>query len=251
MNQKSEQVVITGTQDMVDQLFVGLAKAGARPIPFPTIELSTINTLANRVVIAGIELYQWLVFTSRQGVSSFFELAADAGVDRLPDTVSIAVIGQKTAEVVRTFGYEPAFVSNGKDQNDFAQGWIPQLKITDRVLFPASEQANRKLEETLPVSVRIVRIDIYENRIPGSIDQEILEHVRSNSYDWLIATSPSSIQNFKTITGQWPAGEKVISIGPTTNTALKNWGIAPGIEVHQPSAEAIVQTWKRLQLKTD
>lgn len=237
MSLQGKRIVLTGTEETIRNIATRLSPKQAEVIPFPTIEVETRQTASNQAVLQNLEKYNWLVFTSKQGVHSFCGLL---GENEVPSHLKIAVIGEKTREVVVEYGLEPDFVSPGKDKNDLLEGWQKSIHPNDKILLAVSALADDSLEKALADLAEVHRIDVYTTHVPGSSDRKVHALLVAGRYDRVVFTSPSSVRHFRELVGELPAGELILSIGPTTSQTLQKAGCKDFLEAAKPSAESIV-----------
>ncbi|MFA5874549.1 MAG: uroporphyrinogen-III synthase, partial [Anaerolineales bacterium] len=106
------KILITRPRAQSADFGAALQMAGFEPVYFPVIEIRPVEDLtALDRALAKINCYDWVVFTSVNGVEMFFDHIVGAnGRSPLPDNLKIAAIGPKTAEALRERGIKPSFV---------------------------------------------------------------------------------------------------------------------------------------------
>lgn len=243
MNLQNKRIVLTGTQATIDNMAESLSATGAEIIPFPTIVTDPIHSDANYAALHQLETFDWLAFTSKQGVHSFFELW---GKQSLPAQLKLAVIGEKTQEVLAEYGERSEFVSEGKDKMDMLAQWKGLLGPEEKILLAVSALADESLEVELTKVASVKRINVYTSRLPSKIDLDVQAQVKAGRYDWVVFTSPSSVMNYKKLMGILPRSESIFSIGPTTSKALQEEGCNDFLEAANPSAESIAESLEKL-----
>lgn len=208
-----------------------LTEKGAKVLDFPMIEICTIK-LDNRItnILQNIITYQWIVFTSKNGVESFYKLLKSLKINtETLVSIKIAVIGKKTSEEVRKNNCEPFFVSKGNTSEDFLHELSKEIKINDSILLPLGELAADTLEKGLTVIGPVNRINVYKTSIPKVISQEILEIIIKNNYNLIVFTSPSGVKNFKITmkANKIYADFRIGCIGKTTEKQILKYNFKP------------------------
>src|SRR5258708_2322422 len=107
-----KRIVVTRAREQSSGLKRLLEESGASVIEFATVEIAPPESFASLdKVVNALGEYQWLIFTSTNGVKSFFERLAIAGKDaRALAGVSIAAVGDTTAADLKTHGITPDLV---------------------------------------------------------------------------------------------------------------------------------------------
>lgn len=199
MNTLAHKIIIS-TRPLTenDSLKDYLIEKGATVLDFPMIEICPVD-LNDQIIytLQNIISYQWIVFTSKNGVEYFYKLLNSLKIktEKLA-LVKIAVIGKKTSEEVLKNNFKPFFVSLGNTSEDLLQELSGKIKINEKVLLPLGELAADTLEKGLTEIGTITRINVYKTSAPKVISEDILEKIRKNNYHLIVFTSPSGFRNF-------------------------------------------------------
>lgn len=234
-------VVVTRSREQASALSAKLRALGAQAIEFPTIELAarplddTLRTaIENMAQVRGG--YDWVVFTSANGVSCFFDLLAQAGRDARAFAGShIAAIGPATAAALAQHGLTadlipPRFVAESVAQS-LCEAGVGQ---GSRVLLPRASAARDVLPALLEdAGAQVDVVPIYDTVIPNSLDQTraLAQQLRDGDIDAVTFTSSSTARNFATLLkgemeadefARLMAGVKCVSIGPITSETMRS-----------------------------
>jgi len=233
--------ISTRPKGQSDELRRLLATEGAGLMEMPLIEIRRLElSIQNKILLNKLEQFQWLIFTSPNGVRCFFTILKELEVV-LPSSIQIAVIGKKTGKTLNTFGYEPAFVNPGNTGEEFAAAFIQNTE--PRILLALGNLARTHIQDELGDNAQCTRIDVYETVAPETIDEKTMERIQDDRYEMLIFTSPSAIQNFMKISKYIPAENiRVACIGQTTAREAQILGITPLAVAEDASAKGIVQS---------
>lgn len=194
---------------------------------FPMIKIFPVTlTDENRNSLLHIKDYQWIVFTSRNGVKFFFQFMNELGVNfnALSD-IKIAVIGRKTSAEVVKYYRQPDLISAGNNSVDLAVELTEVLKPTDKVLLALAELANDKLEERITDICIVTRFNVYLTENEDAVSLEIIERIKNDDYHIVLFTSPSGFRHFSKIMidNHITANIRAACIGTTTEEEmLKN-----------------------------
>ena len=214
--------------------FVKLLEAeGARIIEFPTIEIKPPRSFKRLDrAIKNLRDYDWIVFTSVNGVDRFLGRLRERGRDiRDLYGIKVAAIGSKTAQSLERAGIAVETVPR-----DFrAEGLIEIFSGIDikdkKILIPRAKEARSILPDTLlDMGARVDVAEAYETKKPSSRDTKIIKKLLENKMiDVLTFTSSSTARNFFSKIGNIPKKTVIACIGPVTAGTVKEAGYKPTI----------------------
>lgn len=244
------RVVVTRTREQASILSEMLRKEGADVLEFPTIAIQDPPSWepADRA-IRQLSRYDWIIFTSVNGVSRFIERLEARGLDiRAMFSARICAIGPATAQALRELRLR---VDLSPSQYT-AEGLLEVLnegQVTGRrVLIPRALEAR----DTLPQGLieRGAKVDIapvYQTVIPtDDSGPAMAERLRGGEVDIITFTSSSTVQNFaRMIPGDHAAAllkEAVVAcIGPVTARTAQGLGIRVDVMPAEHTIPALVQ----------
>ena len=188
------KVLITRPRAQAGTFAEDLRAAGFEPVFFPVIEIRPIgNNLALQAALHQLDQYDWLVFTSVNGVNIVWAELTKMGIERIPQNLCVAAIGPKTAEALQAHGTMPTFIP----EEYVAEALLPGLGILQgcRVLLPRAEIARAALPEAIRQAGGIAdEIAVYRT-LPAEPDPQGLLALRTG-VQIVTLTSPSTVQNF-------------------------------------------------------
>jgi uroporphyrinogen III methyltransferase/synthase len=187
--------------------------------------------------------YDWLVFTSANGVDAFFQMFFKLYDDiRSIGNVKIAAIGPATGQRVKDFGLavdlQPAeFVAESIVDAFQAQGSVENLKF----LVARAAGARELLPKRLTQLGAIVDEAIAYRSLPELPEKMTgLQRFQSEGADLVTFTSSSTVENFQALKLEWPADMKTASIGPITSATMRKLGLRVDIEAEQHDIPGLV-----------
>lgn len=228
-NLAEKYVVLTRPAEQEDLFSEKLQQAGLKVFPFSTISVSkkALSAVSHKQ-LADISSFDWIVFTSRHGITHLLEHLKKLKIDsNILHKKKIAAVGPKTAEALQTHGISPAFIPTIYTTEKLGKH-LPQVK-TKKILLARSNIANPVLTEILKErGATVVNIPIYKTVLHKKPSKELGRLVESNNVLCVCFTSPSTIDGFmKSI----PASMKelvvslpILSIGPVTTAAAEKFG---------------------------
>ncbi|MGB8343031.1 MAG: uroporphyrinogen-III C-methyltransferase [Chthoniobacterales bacterium] len=239
------RIVVTRTRKQAGALSEQLRQLGAEVIELPTIRIEPPSDLrAFAELVQDAHAYDWIVFTSLNGVSAFFEMfyrlyddARDLGGAR------IAAIGPATAQRVRDFhlkvDLQPAeFVAEAVVREFKKQGDIENL----RILIARAEEARDLLPKELGALGAIVDVAFAYRTVAETTDRtEARSRLVAEGADMITFTSSSTVENFLALGLPWPQGMQVASIGPITSQTARDRGLTVGVEASRHDIPGLVE----------
>lgn len=241
-------VVITRPERQADDLASLLAAQGAHPIAFPTIAIEPpADWNALDLTIDQIESYQWLIFTSANGVHFFFDRLRQKGRDvRDLKGIQVCCIGPATARQIEARGITVDLVPD----EFIAEGVVKSFASLDitgkKILIPRAEKARDILPEMLKKQGAEVTVAAtYRTVNSGRKKEELLEWIDSGDVDVITFTSSSTVTNFIEIMGKdykLPAHVKIACIGPVTASTAIKAGFKIDMTQNEYTMEGLVQS---------
>lgn len=231
-------IMVTREKEASSEFSELLASCGAKTIEFPTIEIKPVRgTEEQKLSVRNLGDYDFVVFTSVNGVSNYFDVLASHGKDsRDLRGKKIIAIGEKTSEEILKYGlladYMPAVYT--------AEGVISlaeKLNLNGKkILIPRALVAREILPETLRAMGATVEVlCVYETLVPDYSKEEldmIKEKLSDAEIDLVTFTSSSTATNFFSLLGKDPElfGKTGFAcIGPVTAATLLSHGFTPAV----------------------
>jgi uroporphyrinogen III methyltransferase/synthase len=232
-----KRVVVTRAREQASELRRLLADSGADVLEFPTIDIVPPQSwISLDRVIDG--RYDWLVFTSANGVRSFFERLYGKGKDvRALAGTKIAAVGQVTAADLRSRGV----VADVVPERFISTELLPLLAADQRGVRTAVVRAEEGRDELIDELRRRggeVDLAIAYRTIAADTDLEELRGlIEADAIDIVTFTSASTVDNFF---AKLTAGRALIaSIGPATSAAIARHGRQPDIVADEATIQAL------------
>lgn len=114
-----------------------LEAAGARVIEAPAIKIIPPEDYTPLdKAIENIKTYKWLILTSANGVTSFFNRLDNAGLDsRSLSDIKIAAIGSETAKALKNYGISADLVPPAFKAEELAETLSAEVQVGDKILL--------------------------------------------------------------------------------------------------------------------
>lgn len=219
-----KSVLVTGTTSMVERLSPILKKEGAEAISFSLIRTERMRLPELDVALKEIDKYNWIVFTSANGVECFFEEMQELRKDiRDLSHIRFAVIGDGTRKALEAHSIFCDFIPTAYSSKDMAEAMIPHIKKDENVLLLRAEEANRVLPDALEeAGISHTCISLYHTVVDTRKAEELNRLIKM--VDYVTFASSSAVRAFVSMVDDLDEVKgKYISIGPvTTKTAQEN-----------------------------
>ena len=255
------RIVVTRAREQASTLAGRLRRLGAEVIEFPTIRIAPLaEDKLQRLdqAIGSLGRYQWIVFTSVNGVDAFFDRMLKLGKDaRQVAGCKLCAIGPATAQALRA----KSLVADLLPESFVAESIIAAFETGAmsgvRVLLPRAEAGR----DALPAGLRrlgaeVDDVPVYETVLAGNHPAELRRRVEDAEFDVVTFTSSSTVRNFAEIVGIERARDicrkaAAASIGPVTSQTARDLGIPIAIEAEEYTIDGLVDAVKKLAKKEE
>ncbi len=245
-----QRIVVTRTREQASQLSRQLLTLGAEVLEIPTIKIELPDErLALVDALQGIGEYNWIVFTSPNGVSKFFEFFFKAYEDiRALGNLRIAAVGPATAAKLQELHLRVDVMPEEYVASKIGAA-LKKFESPEnlRYLLARAQVANPDLPKELEGMGAIVDdVPVYKT-VPETEDANgAAARLLEDGADWVTFTSSSTVESFHTrfdlpkLRKQFPK-LKLASIGPETTKAIEALGLKPDLEARKHTIEGLAQ----------
>ncbi len=249
-----KRIVLTRAQEQAREFSQLLVAYGAESVEVPTIQIvPPTSWQAIDEAIIRLNIYQWLIFTSVNGVRPFMDRLHAAGKDaRALAPLRICAIGPRTAQELGIHGLTADIVP-AEFQAEGVIAALAQVGIRgSRLLIPRAEVAREILPEQLRELGAVVDvIPVYRTIAPTVDVASLTQQLLTGRVAALTFTSSSTVRNFVELFGGQEAVTRLVAqvaiacIGPITARTAEEYGltvtIMPTENTVSALAEAIVR----------
>jgi uroporphyrinogen III methyltransferase/synthase len=246
-----QRVLVTRTRQQASVLSVRLRALGAEAIELPTISIAPPDDRTPLdSAIAELSSYDWIIFTSVNGVEQFWEQLLDAGLDaRALHGVKLAAIGPATSARLADFGLRADYMPDDYVAEAVAAG-LDQVR-GQRVLLPRADIARPALAALLrQQGADVVDVAAYRTLRPMVDPDELhstLERVTMATF-----TSSSTVRNLATMVQeaglalpQALAQATIACIGPITAATARELGLQVDVVAGEYTIDGLVKALVR------
>ncbi len=232
------RVVVTRAEEQARELLERLQELGAEPIAFPVIAIAPPEAGGPLdQALARLDSYDWLIFTSVNGVKHFW--ARGGGVN---GNTKIAAVGPATAQALRQRGL-PVHLVPRKHRAEAILDEIGDVS-GQRVLLPSADIARPTLSEGLRVrGAQVERVTAYHT-ILGEPAPHAFDALRAG-VDVVTFSSSSSVRNVLALTNGLDYGRPLIAcIGPITAATARKLGLSVDIVPQKYTINGLIEALK-------
>jgi uroporphyrinogen III methyltransferase/synthase len=238
------RIVITRASAEAIDFAARIRALGGEAIEFPTIK--TVPPQSYKILdraIAEIRSFDWIIFTSANGVESFIERMRTRACDiRELGRAAIAAIGPATAERVRRYALTVAAMPAEYRAEAVIDAIGAERIAGARILIPRAEVAREILPEMLRHhGARVVVVaSAYRTVIPGADADDMRAMIAANAIDLVSFTSSSTVANFAAMAGVPVRGLKAAAIGPITAETARAHGFEVVVAPSEYTVDALL-----------
>ncbi len=229
-----KKIIITRARSQASKLSKRLKELGAKCVEFPTISIEPPPSWDDcDRAIESLSNYDWIIFTSVNGVSFFFERLWENNRDtRYLCNCRVAAIGPATADELAQKGIKVDFVPKSYKAEDLADGFSEGDISGKRVLIPRALEAREILPETLQrMGAQVDVVPVYKTVLPKDSETNNIQILlKKNEIDCITFTSSSTVRNFFKLFKNSEVSALIqnvviASIGPITSDTLRSFGV--------------------------
>ncbi|NPD31035.1 uroporphyrinogen-III C-methyltransferase [Eggerthellaceae bacterium zg-1084] len=233
-----KRVLVTRTRSQAGALSRLLEQEGAQAVELPVIEVAEPQSPEALMDAAcAVGSYQWVAFTSVNGVERFFDALSQRAHGprdaRALGNARVAAIGPATAQALRVRGVVPDALPD-EYRAEAVHDALREAGLVsgDRVLIPRAREARETLPEALrALGCTVDVVEAYRTVMPSQTQaDELVEQLRAGLIDAVTFTSSSTVRNFLQLLGNRNRslleGVGLFSIGPITSDTMRAEGLA-------------------------
>ena len=255
MSLKGITVVVTRAKEQAGELTTLLENYGATVFVCPTIEIREPDSFERLdEALDHLYGYDWLIFTSANGVRFFLKRLTDRGlkIEDL-DEIKVCAIGQKTADELHEAHVHVDLVPSQSTGEGVFSALSEFLGGQDHVqalnfLLPRAAVGREYLPQALEqAGARVDVVTAYQTVVPEDFDRGRLSAMLAGGVDCIAFTSPSTVKNLAQLfdthdLSKTLAGVVIACIGPVTSTAAVEFGLKVKIEPQTSTSSELARS---------
>lgn len=237
------RIGITRPEAQADPQIARAIELGAQPVLMPTIEIRPVEDWSEvDAVLARIDEFDWLIFTSVNGVNALFSRLWETGGDtRRLAHLKFAAIGTSTACALEHFHIRPDVIPEEFRAESLADSLRP-LVSGQRVLWARASRGRDVLSRELTAAgAAVEEVVAYQNLDVSSLEESVVEAIENGELNWIGLSSPSIARGLARLLPDSAKSQlgktlRIASISPVTSAAARDAGMTV-------DAEAVTYTW--------
>ena len=246
------RIVVTRTREQASELVANLEEHGAECFEYSTIHIEPVAdySLLDRAIDEMAD-YQWILFTSLNAVTYFFERLYALRCDsRHLAGARIAAVGRATADELLRYGIRADLIPEKFTGEGLAEALVQTSVRGSRILLPRALQAGELLPDALTeAGAEVTVAPTYRNVPPQGRKDELRDQLQDGDIDLLTFTSSSTVNNFLTMVDardndelhQLLDGVTIAAIGPVTAATIREHGLHVDIQPEKYTIADMVQ----------
>jgi uroporphyrinogen III methyltransferase/synthase len=237
-------VLVTRPGHQADELSRQLRNLGAHVLVQPAIEIAAPRDWAPvDAIISRLPEFDWLVFSSSNGVEYFFRRLFELGHDiRSLHHVGLAAIGPATDEALAQYHLHADVRPKDRYRAEaLAEALGPRVG-GKRVLLARASRGRELLADMLSAAgATVEQAVVYESRDITTPDDEIVRSLANDRIDWITVTSSAIAQSLASLFGATLHKTRLVAISPLTAETLTGLGYPPAAVAQTYTSSGIVE----------
>jgi uroporphyrinogen III methyltransferase / synthase len=239
-----KQIVVTRAHDQAGDFSARLRSLGADAIELPVISIQPPEDPAplDRA-IGHLALYDWLIFTSVNGVQFFMDRLDRSDQDLRSLKARICAIGPATRQAIEDLHLKVDLMPRVYVAESVVEAFQSEQLEGKRVLLPRAAVARDLIPTELEkLGAHVDVVEAYRNVVPDDAAARAHEiFAAARKPDWITFTSSSTVTNFVAIAGrQALQGIRIASIGPVTSKIVREKGLEVDVEAKHFTVDGLV-----------
>lgn len=239
------RIVVTRSRAQSGKLSNALRDLGADVYELPLIRREPPPDLREFAeLVQDAHGYEWIVFTSANGVDAFFEIFYKLYDDaREIGGAKFAAVGTATAQRLKEHRFHVDLVAESFHAESLVETFGKQTDVENvKMLVVRPVETSGALAAGLGKMGAIVDEAIAYRTVPEPADRtQARERLGKEGADLVVFTSSSTVRNFFALKLPLPSGLKFASIGPVTTRTLEECGTRPDIEAERHDVPGLVE----------
>jgi uroporphyrinogen III methyltransferase/synthase len=252
------RVLVTRPRHQAADMLQRLEGLGAVPVLLPTVEIrEPVDWAPVDRAVQNLASYQWLVFTSANGVHAFLRRLGHLGRDlRALGGVRLAAIGPATADALRSYHLEPDLIPGAFRSEDLA-AVLKEQAAGQRVLLARADRGRELLRQELAAVATVEQVAVYSQVDAVEACPEVLARLQQGEMDFVTLTSSNIaralVQRFDVQTRrQIESGAvRLVTISPVTSATVREMGLPVAAEAKEYTTAGVIAALVALASATD
>ncbi len=220
-----KRILVTREEKQGKQFAAKIRHYDGHPIEVPLLQISCKDLQEHYTFFQQLTNYQWIFFTSANGVRCFFQLAKRYNIDtKVLKLLNIAAVGHKTEEALKDEGFSAAFIPSVYNAEVMAKEFFHVYHDISPVLIVRGSKSLDILPAAFEErSIKYDAMEVYETTSRVDMKTRLNKTLKTGKIDFITFTSPSSVETFHSL-ADVEINVPIVCIGTTTEKKAKQLG---------------------------
>jgi uroporphyrinogen III methyltransferase/synthase len=236
-------VLVTRPRDQASELADRLSELGAEVLLQPVIEIRSVrDTSGLDTGISRLVDFDWVVFSSRNGVTHFMNRLLATGKDvRALGNCRIAAIGPGTADALAEYHLKADVLPEQYRAEDLADALAKEAAGKWMLLIRASRGREVLAERLTAAGAKVAQAVAYESIDVTAVNPDISAAMADGKIDFTTVTSSAIARSMVGLFGESLRKTKLVSISPVTSETIRQSGFEVALEAEEYTSDGLVQ----------
>ena len=235
-------ILVAGSRHTASRLRGRLSVLGAEVLTQSTLRIAEpVDWSPADAALDQLALYEWLVFTSGNGVDGLMNRIFTRGEDlRSLGRVRLAALGQGTAERLRSYHLNPDLAPEKVDAASLARTLMDKAPGGAFLLARATGDRPVLADELEELGAGVDQIPVYRTVDVDEPNQDVADALKAEEVHWITVTSSPTARSLVRLYGELLRTARIVSISPLTSATLKDLGYEPAVEATPHTVEGMI-----------
>lgn len=236
-------VLVAGSKRTSSKLRQRLSVLGAEVLTQAAIRIAPPRDwTATDAVLDRMDEYDWIVFTSGNGVDGFLDRVFQKGGDaRSLGRVRLAALGKGTAERLSHYHLKADLIPERVDPAALARDLVADAPGGAFLLARAADDRPLLADELEESGAAVDQIPVYRTLEIKDPNQDVADALNAGEVAWITVTSSPTARSLAQLYGEALKSAKIVSISPLTSATLRDLGFEPTIEATPHTVDGMIE----------
>ncbi len=236
-----QRIIVTRPREQADDLCARLAELGADVLLQPAIEIAPVaDPRSIAAVLDRIGEFEWLVFSSANGVRSLLDRMLERDDVRRLAGVRLAAIGPATADELRRYSLHAELVPGEYRAEGLAAALKDRVRGQRVLLARATRGRELLADELRAAGADVEQVVVYESRDLSHPDPAVAEALAAGRVAWVTVTSSAIARSLVALFGPQLKQARLASISPVTSETLRQLGYEVAAEATEYTTAGLI-----------
>ncbi|MBN6205665.1 uroporphyrinogen-III synthase [Ralstonia pickettii] len=241
---KGKRILITREAKQTKFFSEKVRASGGIPIEVPLLKIASNKARNREVIFTKLSGYDWIIFTSANGVHYFFEQLPEELI-LLVRKMKLAVVGHKTEEALKQYHLSAHLVPEVYDANSLAEIFLEKYQAGESILLVRGNLSRDVLPSVFEKKgIGFDAIEVYETQMNKENAAMLKKVIAEEALDFITFTSPSTVEAFVKLS-EGCTSFPCVCIGTTTKRAAENHGFTLILTAETFTIEGMIEVMSK------